>query len=109
MGKGGFCKEGRRYAFEDLKTTSIGIPNRPYRLRNARNTPISLENNDNLKKDINEKQFSSYTTVFIAILNCNPHSNNNNNNLVFLNTSITVLNNTLINRFLNIDWLIPKS
>ena len=59
-------------------------------------------------------KFPSYTTVAIAIFNCNPHCNYNNNNsdntnLLFLNTGIIVLNSIPINHFLNIDGLIPKS
>ena len=65
------------------------------------------------KKKKHKNKFPSYTTVAIAIFNYNPRCNYNNNSdntiLLFLNTGMIVLNSIPINRFLNIDGLIPKS
>ena len=74
---------------------------------------ISLFDSEKKKQQQHKNKFPSYTTVVIAIFNCNPHCNYNDNsdntNLLFLNTGIIVLNSIPINRFLNIDGLIPKS
>ena len=50
-------------------------------LKNARNKSIRLEIKYNLKKkkkDTHRNKFSFYTTLSIAIFNCNPHCDNNN-------------------------------
>ena len=50
-GKGGFCREGRLKAFEDLKRQLVDN-SQTYRLRNAHSKLIWLENNYILEKKI---------------------------------------------------------